>query len=72
MKDCRVELIARDGKVDMEAERVSLEDLTTMCGVLQVITAKEALARGVDLDTVKNKLLDVYLAAMQGLGEEEA
>lgn len=67
MGDCRVELTIKDGKVDMRAEHVSLEDMTAICGVLQVLVGRNAMERGADIETVKDKLLDVYLAAMNDL-----
>ena len=67
MQDCCVELKAVDGRVTMHAQDVSLEDLCTFCGVFQVFAGKAALARGADLDTVKDKLLDIYLAAVNSL-----
>lgn len=71
MEDCRVELTVKNGKVDMRAEHVSLEDLTAICGVLQVMVGRNAMARGADLDTVKDKLLDVCLAAINDLEGQE-
>lgn len=67
MEDCRVELTVKNGKVNMQAEHVSLEDMTAICGVLQVMVGRSAVMRGADLETVKDKLLDVYLAAMNDL-----
>lgn len=71
MEDCRVELTVRDGKVEMQAEKISLEDLTAVCGVLQVIVGRGAMARGASLDAIKDKLLDIYLAAMEDLEKQE-
>ncbi|RKJ49667.1 hypothetical protein D7Y05_08190 [bacterium 1XD42-54] len=71
MEDCRVEIAVRDGKVDMRAEHVSLEDMTAICGVLQVMVGRNAMMRGADLEMVKDKLLDVYLAAMNDLERQE-
>ena len=71
MEDCRVEIAVRDGKVDMQAEHVSLEDMTAICGVLQVMVGRNAMMRGADLEMVKDKLLDVYLAAMNDLERQE-
>ena len=67
MEDCKLELTVRNGKVDMRAEHVSLEDMTAICGVLQVMVGRNAMARGTDIETIKDKLLDVYLAAMNDL-----
>lgn len=65
MKDCMLTLSAKAGKVRMEAEQISVEELAEMSGVLQIITGKAALAAGSDIETVKDKMLDIHLAAMR-------
>lgn len=54
MEDCKLELTVRNGKVDMRAEHVSLEDMTAICGVLQVMVGRNAMARGADIETIKD------------------
>lgn len=67
MQDCRVVLAVRDGRVRMEGANISMAELTELCGVLQVMAGKLAMERGLDIEDVKDHLLDVHLAAMRGL-----
>lgn len=67
MKDCRLVLRAEDGKFTIESANVTLEQLAAMCGVLQVICGKKALEQGADIDMVKDKMWDIYEAAMEDL-----
>lgn len=69
MEDCRLELTVKDGKVGLKGENLSLVELVGLCGVLQVIAGTDALKRGMDLDTVKNNMLDVHLEAMRRLDD---
>lgn len=71
MEDCRVVLTVKDGKVSMEGGRISMVGLTGLCGVLQVLTGTRALALGMDLDDVKDNMLDVHLAAMRAVEEQQ-
>lgn len=65
MKDCNVTLTVKDGKVNLEGGNISMVELAELCGVLQVMTGVRALALGSSLDDVKDNLLDVHLAAMR-------
>lgn len=65
MQDCRLVLQIRDGKVDLDGENISLVELTELCGVIQIFAGIAAMKRGADIDTVKDSLLDVHLAAMR-------
>lgn len=67
MKDCKLVMTARDGRVDVQAEHMSLVELTELCGILQVLAGQNAMEWGLGLDEVKDNLLDIYLAAMQQL-----
>lgn len=71
VEDCRLELTVKDGKVGLKGENLSLVELAGLCGVLQVIAGTDALKRGMDLDTVKNNMLDVHLEAMRRLDDVE-
>ncbi|MBQ9250801.1 MAG: hypothetical protein IJ179_10615 [Oscillospiraceae bacterium] len=65
MKDCRVTLVVKDNKVNMEGEDISMIELAEMCGALQILTGIRALKLGADIEEVKDNLLDVHLAAMR-------
>lgn len=69
MKDCRLTLMSKDGKVTMEGENVSMVELAELSGVLQIIAGEAAMARGADIDDVKNNMLDIHLAAMAQVEE---
>lgn len=67
MKDCKLVMAVREGRVELQAEHVSLMELTELCGILQVLAGQTAMERGIGLDDVKDNMLDIYLAAMQQL-----
>lgn len=69
MEDCRLELTVKDGKVGFKGENLSLVELVGLCGVLQVIAGTDARKRGMDLDTVRDNMLDVHLEAMRRLDD---
>lgn len=70
MKAKLVVEIAGDGDVHITQHGVSMENLVYISGVLQQYTGLEVLRRGVDLDVIKDHMLDVHLAAMDALTEE--
>lgn len=67
MEDCRLTMTVRGDKIEMEGENVSVEDLARMAGFLQVFVSVEGLKRGLDVDDVKNNMLDIHLAAMEAM-----
>lgn len=67
MKDCRLLITVRDDKFSIEGQEISMEDLAKITGFLQVFVGIEGLERGLDLDDVKNNMLDIHLAAMDAL-----
>lgn len=71
MQDCRLVLTVKDGKVGVQGESLSLVELVGLCGVLQVIAGTDAMNRGMDIDSVKNNMLDVHLEAMRRLDDVE-
>lgn len=71
MKDCRVTLTVKDNKVGLEGENISMVEMTELCGALQVLTGIRALALGRSLDNVKDNLLDVHLASMRVVEDQE-
>lgn len=63
MKDCEVILRVSQGKVIIESKEVTMEDLATLAGYLLTMVATKACRDGMDIDDMKNGLLDLCLAA---------
>lgn len=70
MKDCKIVITVQNGVINIEGQGVSLEELAVMSGFLQAFAATEALKQGMDIDEVKNNMLDIHLAAMETLEEQ--
>lgn len=70
MRDCKLIVIVRDDKVNFEGQDISVEELAQIAGFLQVFVGMEGLKRGLDMDDVKNNMLDIHLAAMETLKEQ--
>lgn len=64
MKDCRLTITVRDDDIRCEMEHVSMVELAALAGYLQILVGQEAIARGMDMEDVKNNLLDIYLESM--------
>lgn len=71
MQDCELSIKARDGVMKLEGHGISLEEMATMAGFLQVAAGMEGLRRGLGMDDVKGNMLDIHLAAMETLEEQE-
>lgn len=69
MDNCIVTISMQDGKLKIQAEKVSLVELATLSGYFQTFIGIEAVKRGMDLDTAKDNLLEVCLTASQQLDE---
>lgn len=69
MRDCDLTIMVRDDVMKIEGHGFSIEELAKMAGFLQVIVGLEGLKRGLDMDDVKNNMLDIHLAAMETLEE---
>lgn len=67
MRDCKLIVTVRDDKVNFEGQDISVEELAQIAGFLQVFVGMEGLKRGLDMDDVKNNMLDIHLAAMETL-----
>lgn len=65
MKDCSLTLTVRNEKVSMNAQGVGVKELAELSGILQIMAGESAMAKGVDIDTVKDNMLDIHLAAMR-------
>lgn len=70
MRDCKLIVTVRDDKVNFEGQDISVEELAQISGFLQVFVGMEGLKRGLDMDDVKNNMLDIHLAAMEMLEEQ--
>lgn len=64
MKDCRLTITVRNDDIRCEMENISMVELATLSGYLQMLVGQEAIARGVDIEEVKTNLLDVHLESM--------
>lgn len=70
MQDCKLIVTVRDDKVNFEGQNISVEELAQIAGFLQVFVGMEGLKRGLDMDDVKNNMLDIHLASMETLEEQ--
>ena len=61
-----IELNEKDD-IHIEPKNINIRQLVLATGALQQYAGAVALAGGTDVDTVKDQLLDVYLAAMDGM-----
>ena len=74
MNDFRVTIRAKNGKIGLDAERevIVLEDLATTCGIMQILAGEMALNQVSPMADVKDAMLDIHLAAMQKLMDDQA
>ena len=70
MKDCRLVITVCDDVVSFEGQNISIEELAAVSGFLQVFIGTEGMKRGLDMDEVKNNMLDIHLAAMETIEEQ--
>lgn len=70
MKDCKLVVSVKHDIVSFEGQDISMEELAAMAGFLQVFLGTEALKRGLDMEDVKDNMLDIHLAAMEELTEQ--
>lgn len=70
MQDCKLIVTVRNDKVNFEGQNISVEELAQITGFLQVFVGMEGLKRGLDMDDVKNNMLDIHLASMETLEEQ--
>lgn len=69
MEDCKLTVTIKDDTVHFEGADIGMEDIASISGYLQVFVAVEALKNGLDMDEVKNNMLDLHLAAMEAVEE---
>ncbi len=70
MKDCKLVITVTDDVVSIEGRDISVEEIATLTGFLQIFAGTEGLKRGLSLDDVKDTMLDIYLFAMETLEEQ--
>lgn len=70
MRDCKVTMEVRKGKIDICVENASVVEMATLAGYLQHMAGMEAYKHGGKLDDIRNNMLDVHLAAMEELVQE--
>ena len=67
MQDCSLLITVRNDQLHFEGQDVSLEGLAHMGGFLQVFAGRESIQRGMDMDDIKDHMLDIHLAAMEAV-----
>lgn len=70
MQDCKLIVTVMDDVVNFEGQDISVEELAKIAGFIQVFVGMEGLKRGLDMDDVKNNMLDIHLASMETLEEQ--
>lgn len=70
MRDCKLIVTVVDDVVNMDGVDISVEELAQIAGFIQVFVGIEGLKRGLDMDDVKNNMLDIHLAAMETIEEQ--
>lgn len=70
MKDCRLTITVKNDDIRCKMENVSVVELATLSGYLQILVGQAAIARGMDIEDIKNNLLDIYLESMNSLEEQ--
>lgn len=70
MHDCELKIRIKDGKVLFKTEGVDMTELLLMFQTLDQTIGYEAHRRNVDLEVIKDHMLDLHLEAMQMLTEQ--
>ena len=70
MKDCRLTITVKNDDIRCKMENVSVVELAALSGYLQILVGQAAIARGMDMEDIKNNLLDIYLESMNSLEEQ--
>lgn len=70
MKDCRLTITVKNDDIRCKMENVSVVELVALSGYLQILVGQAAIARGMDIEDIKNNLLDIYLESMNSLEEQ--
>lgn len=70
VRDYRITITVRGDVFTVTAEGISMVELAEAAGFLQVFAGQEGLRRGLDIDEVKDNMLDIHLAAMEAIEEQ--
>ena len=70
MKDCRLTITVRNDDIRCEMENISMVELATLSGYLQMLVGQEAIARGVDIEEVNTNHIDVHVESMISLEDQ--
>lgn len=70
MKDCRLTITVKNDDIRCKMENVSVVELAALSGYLQILVGQAAISRGMDIEDIKNNLLDIYLESMNSLEEQ--
>ena len=70
MRDCRAVITVKGDVFSITGEDISIVELASIAGFMQVFVGQEGLKRGLDIDEVKNNMLDIHLAAMETIEEQ--
>lgn len=70
MRDCRAVITVKGDVFSIIGEDISIVELASIAGFMQVFVGQEGLKRGLDIDEVKNNMLDIHLAAMETIEEQ--
>lgn len=60
-----LKMYKKNGRISVEAKGIAIEDLAEMTGFLQMFLGAKAFHKGLTLDDVKDKMLDIHLASME-------
>lgn len=73
MNDFQIIIRSKRGKIGIDAggEKITMEDLATACGIMQILAGEMSMRQGRSLDDVKDAMLDIHLAAMQKLMDDQ-
>lgn len=64
MKDCSLIIKVVDGVIQFDGDQIGIEGLAVIVGYLQILIGRESLKNRIDIEDIKNNLLDIHLAAI--------
>lgn len=63
-------IMNQDGKITIRCNEVDMQDMALMLGVLAGTLVTESVKRGMSVDTIKDAMLDIFLASTARLSDE--
>lgn len=60
----------QDGKITIRCKDVDMQDMALMLGVLTGTLVTESVKRGMSVDTIKDAMLDIFLASTARLSDD--